>query len=83
MTSSVYVIVPTALGPEVYLASKRSEYEKQENEIDALVRGKAVLTDGSPLRLATHPGLRGCREVDSVPEDVYPNKLFRWFSSVT
>jgi hypothetical protein len=28
---SIYVILPAALGPEVYSASNRNEYQKQKN----------------------------------------------------
>jgi hypothetical protein len=30
---SIYLILPAALGPEVYSASNRNEYQKQENNI--------------------------------------------------
>jgi hypothetical protein len=30
---SVYLILPTALGPRVYSASNKNEYQKQENNI--------------------------------------------------
>jgi hypothetical protein len=30
---SIYLIVPAALGPGVYSASKRNEYQKQKNNV--------------------------------------------------
>jgi hypothetical protein len=33
MNSSIYLILPAALGPEVYSASKRNEYQKQKNSV--------------------------------------------------
>jgi hypothetical protein len=30
---SIYIILPAALGPEVYSASNRNEYQKQENNV--------------------------------------------------
>jgi hypothetical protein len=31
--SSIYRILPTALGPEVYSASNKNEYQKQKNNV--------------------------------------------------
>jgi hypothetical protein len=31
--SSIYLIIPAALGPGVYSASNRSEYQKQKNNV--------------------------------------------------
>jgi hypothetical protein len=30
---SIYLILPAALGPEVYFASNRNEYQKQKNNV--------------------------------------------------
>jgi hypothetical protein len=30
---SIYLILPASLGPEVHSASKRNEYQKQENNV--------------------------------------------------
>jgi hypothetical protein len=30
---SIYIILPGALGPEVYSASNRNEYQKQKNNV--------------------------------------------------
>jgi hypothetical protein len=30
---SIYLILPGAVGPEVYSASKRNEYQKQKNNV--------------------------------------------------
>jgi hypothetical protein len=32
---SIYLILPVALGPEVYSASNRKQYQKQKNNVSA------------------------------------------------
>jgi hypothetical protein len=33
MNFSIYLILPAAVGPEVYSTSNRNEYQKQKNEV--------------------------------------------------
>jgi hypothetical protein len=37
----IYLIFPTALGPGVYPASNRNEYQKQENNVSDELRSRA------------------------------------------
>jgi hypothetical protein len=39
---SIYLIVPAALGPEVYLTSKRNEYQRQEKKMFLGSRSRPV-----------------------------------------
>jgi hypothetical protein len=39
---SIYLILPAALGPGVYSASKRNEYQKQKNKDSGEVRVASV-----------------------------------------
>jgi hypothetical protein len=34
--SSIYLILPAALGPGVYETSKRNEYQKQKNNVSGM-----------------------------------------------
>jgi hypothetical protein len=36
MIFSIYLILPAALGPGVYSASKRNEYQKQKNNVSVM-----------------------------------------------
>jgi hypothetical protein len=48
-TSSIYILLPAALGPVVHSATNRNEYQKQKNNVSGSRAGQVLSADSLTL----------------------------------